>query len=148
MYSTCASAFVRKIRKKVLAKEVTNRKADFGDYAAIISKLLLYLIYSTCDADFLTACKMENNPSTTTVARDDDDGPTSYGTFLRVGHVSAIASLVLTASASRFPERSVLPAHSILIMSFLMPVRFLLWSFQQPKQLTKSHYGTSVVISV
>lgn len=91
---------------------------------------------------------MENNSApaaTTIVARDcdEEDGPTSYGTFLRVGHVSALVSLVLTASASRFPEGSELPAHSILLMSFLIPVRFLLWSFQQPKELTKSHYGTS-----
>lgn len=94
---------------------------------------------------------MENKSApTATVAAagverdDDEDGPITYGTFLRVGHISAIASLVLTASASRFPERSELPAHSILLMAFLVPIRFLLWSFQQPKDLTKSHYGTCI----
>ena len=61
--------------------------------------------------------------------------------YFRFGHASAFLALLVTASASRYGRDTALPNHALAVLCALLPVRLLLWSFQQPKILTKSHYG-------
>lgn len=67
--------------------------------------------------------------------------PPRFSAFLTMGHISALISVTTAASASRYGSGARLPAHGWILLSMLLPLRFLLWSFQQPKVLTKTHYA-------